>query len=300
MKKLLGHILSIVFVLGACTIAKAQDNSFKSMDESLKQYESLCMMCLDLRVRIKQGENISKSEAEVFISRFLALNKELKALENDMSEDQKRRFVAIGQWFTTGEKPVVMRHERLADIEDDTFLCHLQQDLQMKLEIPEVTEMRTGSRDLSVLAIVAAPDMSYGFMAGYRWPRWGVYASFKSNYVFGDTSYSCFSDGFLPNGGRFWSCGQDRKSNLVATMGGMYRVNKWLNAYLGAGYGKRTLAWKDVDGVWAEVSDWSHRGAALETGVMFSWNRFVASVGVTTISFRTCSLNIGVGYSFEL
>ena len=300
MKKLLGHILAIVFMFYAYSIANAQDAPLKSMDASLDRYETLCQMCLDLRTRIKQGESVQKSEAEEFIGRFLALNKELKAQENDMSVEQRRRFAAIGQWFSTGDKPKVVACYEFIPIEGGLGQSHLQHTVQSKLNVPVLKDRRNDPHNLSVLAVVVAPNLSYGFFAGYRWSRWGGYASFRSNYVFGSTSYSCLSGGFLPNGNRFWSSGVDRKSNLIVSVGGMYRVSKWISAYVGAGYGHRILAWMDIDDEWSEVSDWSHRGSAFDIGVMFSWNRLVGSLGVTTIAFKTCSINVGLGYNFEL
>ena len=67
---------------------------------------------------------------------------------------------------------------------------------------------------------------------------------------------------------------------------------------VGAGYGFRKLAWEDVDGGWALVSDWSCSGFAAECGVIASWRRLAVSAGVSTISFRTASFTCGVGLRF--
>lgn len=72
----------------------------------------------------------------------------------------------------------------------------------------------------------------------------------------------------------------------------------WLTFYAGAGYGKRQLLWQDVDGGWAEVSDWSVKGLEMEAGAIFRWNRLAFSAGVSTVRFRTCSATVGVGFCF--
>ena len=72
-------------------------------------------------------------------------------------------------------------------------------------------------------------------------------------------------------------------------------ATKWLTVYAGAGYGYRKLAWEDVDGGWALVSDWSRSGFAAECGVIASWRLIAVSAGISTISFRTASFTCGVG-----
>ena len=62
-------------------------------------------MCMDLRTRVSAGEQVSRSEAQTFINRFLALNRDIKAREQEMNPSQRRRFASIGQWFSTGVNP---------------------------------------------------------------------------------------------------------------------------------------------------------------------------------------------------
>ncbi len=56
--------------------------------------------------------------------------------------------------------------------------------------------------------------------------------------------------------------------------------------------------WNDMDGAWAEVSDWSYEGIAAETGLMFTLNRLVFSAGISSISFSTASVQLGFGITF--
>lgn len=303
MKKLLIHILTVVFLVASCCVAGAQEQAYDSLDAELARYESLCQMCLELRERVKQGEDVTKNEAEVFISRFLATNKSLKQREEEMTLAQRLRFAAIGQWFSSGEKPV-----RYGSVLQETLpmpdmpLCQslpVQID-DLSIKAQEIKNYDPVSRSIMIMAGLNVPDVAYGLSIGYIHDKWGGYLNFKSNYVFSQVSYSCMSGGYISDGGRFWANGQECKSNLIVSAGGLYEIKDWLSGYLGAGYGWRTLAWQDVDGNWAEVQDWSVRGVAVETGLVFSWKQFIGTVGVSTISFKTCSLTIGLGYKFSL
>ena len=75
----------------------------------------------------------------------------------------------------------------------------------------------------------------------------------------------------------------------------MYRL---LSVYVGAGYGVREIDWEDVDGTWAVVSDWTYRGFAAESGLLFSYDRLALTAGISTINFKTASFTCGVGVKF--
>ena len=47
-----------------------------------------------------------------------------------------------------------------------------------------------------------------------------------------------------------------------------YALSRPVRLYAGAGYGLRTLCWKDADGAWARVSDRSVHGLAFDTGLV--------------------------------
>lgn len=102
----------------------------------------------------------------------------------------------------------------------------------------------------------------------------------------------------MGNGSQMWPTGNEKRSNLIVSGGILAGAADWLTVYAGAGYGYRKLAWEDVDGNWASVSDWSRSGFAAECGVIASWRRFAVSAGVSTISFRTVSFTCGVGLRF--
>jgi len=300
METLFRHIFCVAILLFVTFLAAGQE---RSMDERLDMYEDLCGQCMDLKAKVAAGEAVSRVEAQSLIDRFLNMNKELKAHEIEMSEAQQRRFASIGEWFTTGVRPEAVAgnvegNEAVADSDSlavtDSSRSMISTDAEIR---PDVTEVSKRG-DVFLLASLAAPDMAYGLMAGYQHRRWGGYLAFRSNFMFCDTSYACTSEGTIENGSRIWASGSERRSNLMVSGGVLAGVTKWLAVYVGAGYGFRKLAWEDVDGGWALVSDWSCSGFAAECGVIASWRRLAVSAGISTISFRTASFTCGVGVRF--
>ena len=301
MKRLSGYIAILLFLLVADGVCHAQKMEGDSIDLELDKYELLCDMCMSLKARIRQGENVSKAEAQTLINRFLNMNKTLKERENEMSAFQKMKFLIISQWFSTGKRP---SYAEVSMFEPLPQVGHVDcPDVPLHTEgtCGPVLDHRSEKPALGkpyLMASVSFPDISYGLWAGYSHGRFGGYASFRSNYVFAKTSYECTSDGSMPQGGVFWANGHERTSNLMCSAGGLVRLNRSFSAYAGVGYGWRKLAWQDIDGAWAEVSDWTLDGAAFETGLLLSWDRFTFSAGVSTISFKSVSMTLGAGINF--
>ena len=285
----------------------------RRIDEQLHMYEDLCGQCMDIKSRAKSGENVSRTQVESLIATFLALNKTLKSQENEMTAAQRRRFAQIGRWFATGERPDTISPLPLVQAEppcapsamlqsaccritpvSDTVFCIGRSDLD------RVADMLGGKPrgDVFILASVAAPDMAYGIMAGYKHRRWGGYLAFRSSFTSCKTSYSCASDGSMENGSKIWPTGNEKRSNLMVSGGVLAGATKWLTIYAGAGYGARKLAWEDIAGNWALVSDWSRSGMAAELGAVVSVRKLAFSAGISTISFRTAAFTCGVGVRF--
>lgn len=312
MKSLLRHILAFVFLLTSFCICHAQEVVRTQMDEGISRYEMLCEICLNLRTRIRQGEDVSRSEAQAFINRFLEMNKELKGMEDYMTPDQKQQFAAVTQWFSTGERPSIMdapgipREDALFSV-DIITLPEVTTDISVSdMEWNDIVRPSTAispqlvsvPRRKYIMLSMSVPDCSYGLTGGYMYGRWGGYASFRSNFNSTDTSYSCLSDGSLSSGGTLWASGNMESGSLTVVAGCLAGLNRWFTAYAGLGYGWRKVAWEDIDGAWAEVADLSHNGIVLDIGLLCSWNSLTLSAGVSTISFKSVSLVFGLGINF--
>ena len=288
------HILIVLLLLLVSIPLCAQDID---LDKQLNRYELLCMRCLELRLRTNLEGTVPKQEAQSLINSFLNQNKILKAAESQMSPAQRRRFSAIGSWFSTG------RVEPLSDINEVPHLKDIPSPQYLDIEDhriePQVAEPKKVSlSDVYVLASISAPDLSYGLMIGYKYGRKGGYARFVSNYHSCPTSYYCDSEGYLSNGQQFWASGESVVCNLSASVGPMFSLGYGLDVYAGLGYGFRKVAWEDMGGSWAAVKDFSLAGLTMECGAVYSWESLVLSLGVQTLKFRTTSLVCGVGVVF--
>ncbi|MBQ8673218.1 MAG: PEGA domain-containing protein, partial [Bacteroides sp.] len=69
-------------------------------------------------------------------------------------------------------------------------------------------------------------------------------------------------------------------------------------AYVGAGYGTRTLAWETEEGEWVKNTDHSASGIAAEIGAIGRYKSCALSLGVQTINFKYMELSVGVGFFF--
>ena len=289
--------MSVAILLVAIS-ASAQDRDYNSL---LDDYQVLCEKCLDLKIRMASGSKVSRVEAKELIGAFLAMNKEIKLLESSMTVVQRRRFDSIGKWFSTGQK---VEEEDvllpcLPDIKSSAYYKYPPSAAIKSMGVDENKPSIYRAKDkFSLLASVAAPDMAYGVMGVYRRNLWGVWANVRTNFVSVIPSYSCTLDGYADFGAKIWPNGNSIKSNLSACAGALYTIKDWLAVYAGLGYGQRKLAWQDVNGEWALVSDWSVKGLAAETGFLFSLNMLVFTTGVSTINFQTATFTCGVGVSF--
>lgn len=145
--------------------------------------------------------------------------------------------------------------------------------------------------------VVIGTSLSYGLTVAV-FDKWGGYAGFHSNFKNVSTGYTCTSDGMTESGSRIMTNGNATCARLAVTAGVCYEVNKWLVAYAGAGFGRSSLAWQDVDGTWVDVSDISVKGVEIEAGGFFRLGRFALSLGATTTRFRRFDLKLGVGVTF--
>ncbi len=304
MKIYIRHILVLLFLLVRSFSLSGQENA--ALDAELDRYDMLCGMCMDLRTRISEGEPVSRNEAQAFINRFLALNRDLKAREQEMNPYQRRRFASIGQWFSTGVKP--KEHLPLVKVlpfvanEKITSLPKNDAPVFPDIEevLPVVDDIVDARQDLDLilLAELSTPSMSYGIRAGLMVSRFGGYTSFRSDFRPDEYSYTCMSDGSLQGGGVFWSGGESRSSSMAVHGGLLVRTTPWLTAYVGAGYGRTSQMWQDIGGKWAQVSDISFQGLSAEAGAILTWKMLAFSAGLSTVSFKTVSFTFGLGVRF--
>ncbi len=160
-----------------------------------------------------------------------------------------------------------------------------------------LTRPRRQPIGIGVSVIYSFPKSAFGAMIDFERFNWGGYVKATTNLKGSISSYNCHSDGTI-DGGYIWTSGNVKRSQLTITAGPEYRILEWLRVYAGLGYGKRILLWEDMSGRWAKVTDFSYQGVCADAGTQFGLSRWRLTAGVSTISFKTLSCELGVGFCF--
>ncbi|MBC8594751.1 PEGA domain-containing protein [Oscillospiraceae bacterium N12] len=142
-------------------------------------------------------------------------------------------------------------------------------------------------------------QISYGGMIGFVRKN-GFYARFRSDFGSASTELECDDSGILTENGQqaYYKEGVTHKSRLSISAGYLRRIFHPLYLYVGAGYGKRTLAWETVDGELAKNIDHSASGIAAEIGAIGQYKKIALSVGFHTVNFKYNEISIGLGIMF--
>ena len=328
MKTAMRHILCMFFLfsLTFSLYGRQETEPKPDNDGRLTRYELLCKECLELKDLVAEGKQISRAYASDKIAGFVAMNREIKAASDSLTPLQVSRFEMINRWFSTGKRPMALDHVLMTgDLPEMTgqAVCMTSRQKEVSIKIlsapsePRTDEYFNDTQtrqhggiedkiiDTYIMAGFSLP-VSYGLMiglkesgnSGQKGLLWGGYMHFRSNFRFTETAYSCLGNGKLDNGLSFWGTGNSQRNNLAATVGVLAGPLRWMDIYAGAGYGQSSLIWEDIDGSWACVSDFTHKGLALEAGLITSWRSLCLGIGISTINFRTASLDLSVGVRF--
>lgn len=137
---------------------------------------------------------------------------------------------------------------------------------------------------------------SYGLWVAASGKHWGGYLSFRSNFTPTRTSYDVNSNGTISTGSKFWGDGSARYGSISVSAGALWRPAARFGIFAGIGYGKRVLAWKDLGGEWAKVTDFSWSGIGAETGITFTFKHIDIMAGACWMG--RFSFLAGIGYAF--
>ncbi|MBR6971235.1 MAG: outer membrane beta-barrel protein [Bacteroidales bacterium] len=149
-----------------------------------------------------------------------------------------------------------------------------------------------------------SPEWNAGAMLGVKFKNsnMGIYASYRSNFTFVSSDLSIDSSEEPSH-----LTGSHKVSLQSATAGLLFQFSETprINLYAGAGYGNRNVYWQTTSNQWAEVTDRTTKGLVLEAGILYSppkhfWHKpgLTLSAGLSTISFKTIGLTLGIGLSF--
>lgn len=169
--------------------------------------------------------------------------------------------------------------------------------LKLKLVLPEDQKRKT----LVMGELGWHPShTSFGVMVGIV-AKHGAYLRFQTDLASVSADWECDDTGHLTSGGTgipYYVEGASQKSRMSITGGYLCRIAKPLYAYIGAGYGSRTLAWETVEGELVKNTDHSATGVAAEVGAIGRLGCFALSVGCHTVNFKYLELSAGIGFFF--
>ena len=143
-----------------------------------------------------------------------------------------------------------------------------------------------------------APEWVPGLLLNVQ-GKWGGVLAAGTNFQSRKGQYEALSSGFRTDGDGFiWPDGDTCLSHFSMSAGVSCAVFEFMSPYVTAGYGHRTVYWKDTDGQWARIRDLSAEGLSLSAGVFFGWKHFCAGVSLSSVAFRTMGLSVGAGLQF--
>lgn len=159
------------------------------------------------------------------------------------------------------------------------------------------------------LGYSAVPQLSYGAMLGQMYNGVGWYAAFRSNFKsLHRSDLSCTANGKVDGENPFY-LENKHTSHFIINAGFMMdfvecidrnypnRFNT-IGFYVGGGYGKREVQWGTTDGLWVKYNPNSFAGFSGNLGVFGSVYGVTLNVGVNTINFKYCELEVGLGFMF--
>lgn len=185
-------------------------------------------------------------------------------------------------------------------VEINSNISKLSQGTTYRLELKVILPEDQIRRTLVMGSVGYHPaQLSYGAMVGMA-AKHGGYVHVRTDFNSASAELQCNDTGALLSSGKlpYYKDGVTHEARLSVTGGYLYRMWSFLYAYVGAGYGYRTLAWETVDNELVENVDHSASGVAAEIGVIGTFKRFTLSVGCHALNFKYPELNVGIGYFF--
>lgn len=184
---------------------------------------------------------------------------------------------------------------------DSTIVITAGETSSLTFKMKSTIKPKEPRRTLVMLEAGWHPSQaSFGAMVGFV-AKNGAYVRFRSDFGSVSADLECDDTGALTDGGNgtpYYKEGVTQKARMSVTAGYMRRIVKPLYAYIGAGYGSRTLAWETVEDELVKNTDHSATGVAAEIGAIGRFGKFAVSVGCQTVNFKYMELSAGIGFFF--
>lgn len=229
--------------------------------------------------------------------------------EDSMSISIEGVPVGLSQWPTTPEE------KKLARRKPGKYQVHIEKEFFFPLDTTITVESggKTTEVQYTLISTIkpkeqrhtfilasggfAKGQMSYGAMVGMGTAN-GGYIHFLSDFGSSSTVANCDDTNYLDDGSLPYYTGATKKARLSITAGYLRRIIQPLYAYVGGGYGHRTLAWEMSNGEYAKNLDHSTSGAAVELGVIGKIGPVAVALGYQTVNFKYHEVNVGLGVIF--
>lgn len=152
---------------------------------------------------------------------------------------------------------------------------------------------------VSLLASIGlSPETIYGSTLSIR-RKWGIIAGCNTNFKSDISSYKALSSGNRINADTFlWPNGNTIVKHFKLSAGFSREILPWMDCFIMAGYGERSIYWQDTDDEWAMISDLSCRGLAISSGLILGYGHFCGIIEAGSVCFQTLGLSFGLGYTF--
>ena len=284
----------ILLLYGAVLSAQ----NMQDLDAALDYYEDICNQCFDLRERMRAGEQIAADAVTPLLERLTGLRETLGKSKEEMSFEQLRRFESIRERYARAFNPA-LRPDSSIPV-SDSFTTSLSTSARAASPVPPGSTVNGGfhpSWHFGVLAFAGFPVFAPGLMLTADNTRWGLYAKGYAGVRWVSPAYSGLSDG-TSELGTLWTTGKECRSRFGVSAGGSWFPLSYLGLYAGAGYGQERIYWEDNNHDWVAITDLTRRGIQVDAGLLFSWKRFSAFAGITSVTFWTIRVETGLGVRF--
>ncbi len=314
MKNYLQYFLIAVSLL-SCTDLFCQGNR---LDKALDSYDAICGHCILLKERSLRGEQITPEELTSLLEQVSVLRSTLQKGSRNMSSSQKERFEKIKLRYTlaferrgaAAGKPTLQDASQVIELpkvdwepvpkvgihRPTDYLDRLRYQWTFNQE-PNKNDRQPLKTGILFLGGWRPSSTSYGGFFTLTGSTFGIYVKGRSSFQSKKADYSCNSDG-TSSGHIIWTSGKESLSDFLIGAGGITRLVGPISIYAGSGYGLVQLFWEDTEGKWVQVEDYSAKGPCIDGGIIFSKGRLTASAGISTISLKTATIELGLGFSF--
>ena len=130
----------VLLLLPAHNMSGGQSGRKQNWDRILDSYSELCNECIELKLRSEAGEKIPQKAVTKLFARLEELRGSLSGAENQMSEEQRRRFEAIKRRYVQAFSP--------APQEEEAGELGTEQSKEQRKEQTRISERQSGGGNL--------------------------------------------------------------------------------------------------------------------------------------------------------